>query len=317
MAKKMNRRSFIKAGTAAGLSSFFIRRTSKIDKIFADEVTVVPNEKRLSVVKGQDSYAAAVKAMEQIGGMGRFVPKGAKVALLPNAQRNNPGTFTRPEIVRAVIKMCLDAGAVEVNVISNLQLDRWKAAGLEQAIVEAKGKLVLTDLRDESLYKTVPIPKGIALKEAKLMTDYFRHDVFINMPITKDHLGNRFTGTLKNMMGLNYYKSNRTFHTGLFESKPDDVNHLDQCIADLNTVIAPHLCIVDATEFIITNGPFGPGQIIKPGKVICGTDRVAIDSYCCGLWGLKPEEIVMIRKADEHGLGQMDLSKVELIESAA
>jgi uncharacterized protein (DUF362 family) len=317
MAKKINRRSFIKSGTAAGVSSFLFGRALKSGRTFAQEKPVVETEKRISIAHGDDYYANAVKAVELFGGIGRFVSKGAKVALLPNAQRNNPGTFTKPEIVRAVIKMCRDAGASEVNVISCLQLDRWKAAGLEQVITEAGGKLVLTDLRDETQFKTVPIPKGIALKEARIMAEYFKYDVFINLPITKDHLGNRFTGTLKNMMGLNFYQSNRTFHTGLFESKPDDVNHLDQCIADLNTVIKPHLCIVDATEFITTNGPFGPGELIKPKKVICGTDRVAIDSYCCTLWGLKPQEIIMIKKSAEHGLGEMDLTKVKLNESAA
>ena len=317
MATKINRRSFIKGSTAIGVSSFLFGRALKSGRTFAQEIPAVETERRISIAQGDDYYTNAVKAVEQFGGIGRFVPKGAKVALLPNAQRNNPGTFTKPEIVRAVIKMCRDTGASEVNVISYLQLDRWKAAGLEQAIIESGGKLVLTDLRDETQFKTVSIPKGIALKEAKIMAEYFKYDVFINLPITKDHLGNRFTGTLKNMMGLNFYQSNRTFHTGLFESKPDDIDHLDQCIADLNTVIKPHLCIVDATEFITTNGPFGPGDIIKPKKVICGTDRVAIDSYCCALWGLKPQEIVMITKAAEHGLGEMDLSKIKLIEAVA
>jgi uncharacterized protein (DUF362 family) len=317
MANKIDRRSFIKGSATIGVSSFLFGRAMKSGRTFAQEKPAVEREDRISIAQGDDYYTNTVKAVELFGGIGRFVPKGAKVALLPNAQRNNPGTFTKPEIVRAVIRMCRDAGASEVKVISCLQLDRWKAAGLEQAIIAAGGKLVLTDLRDETQFKTVPIPKGIALKEAKIMAEYFKYDVFINLPITKDHLGNRFTGTLKNMMGLNFYQSNRTFHTGLFESKPDDVNHLDQCIADLNTVIKPHLCIVDATEFITTNGPFGPGEIIKPKKVICGTDRVAIDSYCCTLWGLKPQEIIMIKKANEHGLGEMDLAKVKLIEPAA
>lgn len=313
---KVNRRSFIKGGAAAGLSLALGKITGR-NLAFAQEPAAVAVEKKISVVKGDDYFAAALKAVEQFGGIGRFVPKGARVALLPNAQRNNPGTYTKPEIVRAVIKMCKDAGASEVNVISYLQRDRWNAAGLEQAIIEVGGNLVLTELRDETQFKTVPIPKGIALKEAKIMNAYYDHDVFINMPITKDHMGNRFTGTMKNMMGMNFFSSNRTFHTGLMESKPDDIDRLDQCIADLNTVIKPHLCVVDATEFITTNGPFGPGEIIKPKKVICGTDRVAIDAYCCGLWGLKPQEILMIKKAAEHGIGEMDLSKIELLESTA
>jgi uncharacterized protein (DUF362 family) len=87
---------------------------------------------------------------------------------------------------------------------------------------------------------------------------------------------------------------------------------LDQCIADLNTVIHPQLCIVDATEFITTNGPFGPGKLLNPKEVIAGTDRVAIDAYCCSLWGLRGEDIFTIKKAYDLGLGEINLKKVAL-----
>ena len=152
------------------------------------------------------------------------------------------------------------------------------------------------------------VPKGKVLKEARIMEIFFEHDVFIDMPICKDHAGNRFTGTMKNLMGLNSPKCNRTFHTGEF--KNDDIAYLDQCIADLNLAVTPDLCIVDATEFIITNGPFGPGKLHAPGKVLAGTDRVALDAYASTLWGLRPEEIIMIERAHRHGLGEIDLARV-------
>ncbi len=146
------------------------------------------------------------------------------------------------------------------------------------------------------------------------MNALYENDVFIDMPITKDHAGNKFTGTMKNMMGLNYRVSNRTFHKADWKTNEDSIAYLDQCIADLNTVITPDLCIVDATEFITTNGPFGPGELIQPQKVIAGTDRVAIDAYCCGLWGLNPQDIFQIKMGYEHQLGQIDLKKVNLVE---
>jgi uncharacterized protein (DUF362 family) len=94
----------------------------------------------------------------------------------------------------------------------------------------------------------------------------------------------------------------------------DDITHLDQCIADLNTIIQPDLCIVDATEFVTTNGPMGPGKLLKPQKVIAGTDRVAIDTYCATLFGYNPKDIAILNKAYEHGLGEMDLTKVKIRE---
>jgi hypothetical protein len=42
---------------------------------------------------------------------------------------------------------------------------------------------------------------------------------------------------------------------------------------------------------------------------------VAIDSYCCTLWGLVPKDIFTIVAAHEHGLGEMDISKLKIKES--
>jgi hypothetical protein len=41
---------------------------------------------------------------------------------------------------------------------------------------------------------------------------------------------------------------------------------------------------------------------------------VAIDAYCASLWGLKPQDIVQIKRGSEQGLGQINLDKVDLRE---
>ena len=81
--------------------------------------------------------------------------------------------------------------------------------------------------------------------------------------------------------------------------------------------MAPALCVVDATQIILTNGPFGPGELASPRKVVAGVDRVAVDSYSATLRGLKGEEILMIRKGYAHGLGEIDLDKVRIQEVPA
>jgi len=266
----------------------------------------------VAAVTGEDRYAQTVKAIEVLGGMKCFVSGGDRVCILPNTQRNNPGAFTNPDIVRAVIDLCAQAGSERVDCLSWLPRESWESTGLAQAAKGAGANLKLVDGKDESLFRAVAVPRGKILKEACLMELFFEYDVFINIPITKDHAGNKFTGTMKNLMGLNSPRSNRTFHTGNF--KNDNIEHLDQCIADLNTVVAPTLCVVDATEFIITNGPFGPGKLHHPEKVVAGQDRVAIDAYCASLWDLAPKEIVMIAAGHEHGLGEIDLSRKDLRE---
>jgi uncharacterized protein (DUF362 family) len=209
--------------------------------------------------------------------------------------------------------MCLEAGAKEVNCLSWLEMDNWEATKLDVVLKEEGANLKLI-AGEEAHFKPVKVAAGKSLKEAMILKEFYNNDVFINMPITKDHAGNKFTGTLKNHMGLNYRVNNRTFHKEGWRTVPSDIQFLDQCITDLNTIIEPTLNIVDATEFITTNGPMGPGKVIKPQKVVAGLDRVAIDSYCCTLWGLEAEDIFTIKAAYAHGLGQMDLSKVNVKE---
>ncbi|NIM20482.1 MAG: DUF362 domain-containing protein [Candidatus Latescibacteria bacterium] len=307
MLEKMNRREFIKASAAIGVGS--VLGDTLIPNIaFGDEAADI------GVAKGQNYFENAKKAVELLGGMKKFVPKDSKVAILANPQRNNPGAFTKPEIVRAAVQMCKQAGAKEISCISWLPEENWKSTGLKKVVDEEGARLVITNLKDESLFKAMPVPKGKSLKEARIMNSFFDYDVFINMPISKDHAGNKYTGAMKNLMGINSPKSNRTFHKEDWTTNVDSIKHLEQCITDLNTIIKPDLSIIDSTEFITTNGPFGPGEVHKAQKVVAGTDPVALDSYCCTLWGLKSENIFAIEKAHEHGLGEKNLKKVNIKE---
>jgi len=307
MSKKLSRRSFMKTSATIGATSV-LGSSMMCDMLKTEKVDI-------SVVKGANYYDNTIKAVEQLGGMKKFVAKDAKVGILPNVQKNNPGAFTKPEIVRAVSKMCKDAGAKEVNCLSLFPVSNWENTGFTKMFEEEGINLVLVDNKNDSDFKTIPIPKGKALSEAIIMNELFNNDVFINIPVTKDHAGNKFTGTLKNMMGINNRpRSNRSFHKQNWTKDISAITHLEQCIADLNTVVKPDLHIVDATEFITTNGPFGPGELLKPQKVVAGTDRVAMDSYCCSLWGLKAEDIIVIDKAAEHQLGERDLTKLKIKE---
>lgn len=317
MKRQLSRRAFIKrsanmgAATLVGgnlLSTISCHDGDQPDQPESADPSII------AVVNGNDRYTQTVKAIEILGGMERFVSKGAKVCILPNSQRNNPGVFTNPDIVRAVIDLCAQAGSTRVDCLSWLPRDSWESTGLAQAVEGAGATLKLVDRKDESLFRTVALPNGKILKEARIMEIFFEYDVFINVPITKDHMGNKFTGTMKNLMGLNSPLSNKSFHTGKGNFEIDNIEHLDQCIADLNTALKPTLCVVDATEFIITNGPFGPGKLHYPKKVVAGQDRVAIDAYCASLWDLNPGEIIMIKSGHEHGLGEIDLSRRDLRE---
>ena len=313
MTQKISRREFIKHSTIVGVGALTMGDAIANTKMGQVE----PREKvDISVVRGLNYFDNTIKAVAQLGGIQNFVPKNSKVAILANPQRNNPGVYTGTEVLRAAIRLCKQGKAKEIACISWLPVDKcWEPTGLKKVVDNEGIKLIIADMKNEDLFKPVSVPKGINLKEARIMNELFNYDILLNIPICKNHAGNKFTGALKNLMGLNSPMSNRTFHKPNWTTAIADIRYLDQCIADLNTVIKPNLCIVDATEFITTNGPFGPGNLHKPQKVIAGTDRVAVDAYCCSLWGLDPKDIFTIVASYEHGLGEIDLKKLNIKES--
>jgi hypothetical protein len=196
MLKKIGRREFMARGAKAGLASVLAGEflANMPGGVWAAPAAAGPD---IAVAAGTDHGAAAVKAVETLGGMARFVKKGAKVALLPNVQSRHPGTFTKPEIFRAVIRMCREAGAGEIAALSLLTQQHSEGSGLGQVAGEEGIEMKLIPA-EESLYRTVPIPGAAAFQEARVPNEFYAYDAYINMPITKDHAGNRFTGTLKN-----------------------------------------------------------------------------------------------------------------------
>ncbi len=89
------------------------------------------------------------------------------------------------------------------------------------------------------------------------------------------------------------------------------IREISTCTRPLWTwlpLFSPALCLVDATTILTQGGPFGPGRVIHPNKVYAGKDMVALDALCCGLLGVKPEEVMHIQLAHESGMGQMNLA---------
>ena len=315
MDKKIGRREFFKKSAKIGISAAvgygFAACAPGEKAVPAVEETV-----DIAVATGSDYFASTVKAVDGVGGMSKFVPKGARVAILPNSQSRHPGTYTKPEVIKAVVEMCKKAGAQEVNCLTWLKPENWEASGLDVAVKEAGADLKFIE-PEEANFKAIPVQGWKAHQEVMIMKEFYNNDVFIDMPITKDHAGNKFTGTMKNLMGLNFRTNNRLFHREDWTTNPESIQFLDQCIVDLNKAVKPTLCVVDATEFITTNGPFGPGELAKPQKIIAGVDRVAIDAYCTTLWGLTGEDIYAIKLGSAQGLGEMDLDKVGIKEITA
>jgi uncharacterized protein (DUF362 family) len=306
MKKKMDRREFVQQCAVAGVG---VLAGSSIAEAF--EAGVFAETYELCSVTGDKYFDNTMKAVDALGGMKRFVRHGDTVGMLINSPFDNLGTHTNPDIVLAVMKMCQDAGAKQISAIHETSQRYWRRSSLYE-----KMKTEIDDLKHSDDMTEVTIDKGKSLKKAEISKTLLSCDVFINVPIIKDHEGTRFTGNLKNMMGACSSSTCRFFHYGgefsLFKGAYSNPELLSQCIADVNLVRRPNLSVVDATEILTTNGPSGPGVVKKPREIIASTNGVAADMYGVRHLGLTPEDLLVFNYVQQNGLGPKSLKDVHI-----
>jgi uncharacterized protein (DUF362 family) len=308
----MDRRNFLYRGSGIIAGSMLLNLVPI--KLFAGNI-----HPDLCKVKSTDYYQATFKAIEELGGIKRFVPFGSSVGFLINSAFDERGAYVNPDIALAVLFLCWEAGAAEMTLLQPVSMDYWK-----RSEKFSKHRFIINELKQvesnnfpavfiENDFKLMETISGAkALKDVEIIRKVSEVDVFINIPILKHHGSTILTGALKNMMGLTTRKTNVTFHLG--SGKRNDPEYLAQCIADLNLVRKPDLTVADATEFITGNGPAGPGPMKKLDLVVAGTDPVAVDAFGSACLDASPADILTVAKAYEHGIGEMDLAKLSVAE---
>lgn len=302
---KISRREFLIRGAALGLAYGGLGLISIPNILKAATEPTPSGTLDLAVAKGGSPADNTIKAIQAIGGIERFVKKGSKVVLKPNCLAANPpeiASTTNPSVIEVVVKMCLQAGAREVVVVSHDPERSFQVSGIMEACSAAGARVVAANSRD--LYQNIPVFRGRLLQNVEIIKEILDADVFVNIPIAKHHSQTDVTLSMKNLMGVNWNRA--YFHQ----------NGLDQAIADLSTVVRPDLIIMDANRILLTNGPGGPGQTRDDKTVIAGTDPVAIDAYTATLFNRVPRDIQHIRYAYESGLGEINFDKLNIKEIA-
>ncbi|HDR15189.1 MAG TPA: DUF362 domain-containing protein [Desulfobacteraceae bacterium] len=267
------------------------------------------------VAKGNPPGAAARAAVEGLGGMARFVARGARVVIKPNmsfAKGPEEAANTHPDVVRELAVMCREAGASSVLVLDNplqnveMCLERSR---LKEACENIPGTGVEASSRRRD-FREVSVPLGKSLKSTMIMKKVLEADVLIAAPVAKSHSGTGVSLSMKGMMGLIYNR--REFHTSM---------DLNEAIVDLCTVLKPDLTVVDASRILSDGGPGGPGKVIRLDTVIASTDMVAADAMAVelGTWygrRFKGAQVAHIRMAHERGLGNMEFAGRSIKEVA-
>lgn len=300
----MDRRDFLKNAITGGIAAGCTLAFGSPSLLAATGGTAEAYD--LVAVRGGEPAAMFDRAMASMGGMGVFVPKGARVLVKPNIGWDvspDRAANTNPQLVGRIVEHCLQAGAREVTVFDHT-CDTWarcyRNSGIERAVRDAGGKIVSGD--SEGYYQRVAVPGGKRLTEAKVHELLLAADTFINVPVLKHHSSTTLTIGMKNMMGV-------VWDRGYWHR-----NDLHQCIADFMTFRQPTLTVVDAYNVMMQHGPRGvsAGDLAAMKSLVVSTDPVAADAAAAMLFGAAPADIGYIRLAAEMKLGRMDLSGLSI-----
>lgn len=301
----MKRRDFLKSSVGAGLAAGAALSMGGYEKLW--KPSSLTSTYDMVAVMGGNPDTMFDLGIQELGGMVTFVKKGQKVVIKPNIGWDRTPEYaatTNPLLVKRIVEHCFRAGASTVYVFDHT-CDNWvncyKNSGIQKYAKDAGAKIVPAN--SESYFQEISIPGGKILKSAKIHQIILETDVFINVPVLKDHSSTRMTGLMKNMMGS-------VWDRGYWHQ-----NNLDQCIADYTTYSKkPDLNIVDCYNVMTKNGPQGVSRedTVNMQSLILTTDWVAGDAAAAKMLGLNPSVISYIPIAHKMGSGNMNLESLNI-----
>jgi uncharacterized protein (DUF362 family) len=231
--------------------------------------------------------------------------KNKRVLLKPNAGRNvapETGITTHPQVVAAAIDAFRECGADvavgESPITGVTALEAFEISGIAAVANERDCPLIDMDVRQ---YVTVEIPDGVAIKSLKVCREIVEYDIIVSIPVMKTHMHTGVTLSVKNMKGCLWRRSKVDLHM-LPQLSGHDEKTLDIAIADLSSVLRPHLSIIDGTIGMEGLGP-SAGNPKTLGVVLVGVDAFATDSLACSIMGISASDVPHLRMGAERGYG--------------
>ncbi|MBN1788793.1 MAG: DUF362 domain-containing protein [Sedimentisphaerales bacterium] len=319
---KISRRQFLARSAKAGISVAVAAAGAKLlyesdvqNMISRQKVLTglkdysVPSVKgqTMSIVSGQAREKTVQKAIDLLGGIGRFVKPGETVLLKPNVAFARPARIcstSHPDIIFQVAKLCCQAGAKKVLVTDNPinnPASCFELSGIAQAAKQSNAEIIFP--KDNFF-------KPITLKGAKLINNWpvlyeplEKADKVIGIAVVKDHHRSGASMTMKNWYGL-LGGTRSIFHT-----------NINTIITELATMMKPTLVILDATQIMISNGPTGgsAADLKQTNLMIAGCDQLAVDSFGATLLEMSPASLPYLLKTASQGIGTTDYQSLNPI----
>ncbi|MGA2273093.1 MAG: DUF362 domain-containing protein [Bryobacteraceae bacterium] len=261
----------------------------------------VPGEAALpemAVIQGDDPAHLVRRAIQELGGIRRFIARGDVVVIKPNAawdRTAEQAANTNPLVVAEVSRLCLEAGArraIVTDVSINDPRSCFARSGIGAAARAAGADVVLAEDR---LFREVDL-RGEVLNSWPVLEPFLSADKMINLPVAKHHSLTGASLGMKNWYGI------------LGGTRQRLHQHIHESLVDLADFMRPTLTIVDAYRVLLRNGPSGGNlaDVALKKTLIAGTDPVMLDAYAAkAYWDLDWHTLRYLKLASERNLGTM------------
>ncbi len=229
--------------------------------------------------------------------------RGRSVLVKPNLVEPlwyTSGQTTNPALVEAVVMWCKKCGAKEVAIgegPSYFQPDyTLKDCFIKTGMVDvAEKQEVKWVLFDEGPFRRFNHHSPATPPSFCISEHAFSWDLIINLPVPKTHYLTGVSAAMKNLKGFIKREDKPSFHYCGKEN-------IHGSVTELNLMIRPFLNIADCTAPVHRNKSF----------ILAGKDIVAADTVVTSLMGINPESIRTIKLGNRAGLGEMDMSKIDI-----
>ena len=255
----------------------------------------------LLMIYGTEYKEMAKQLLEAADLAGRIPDAGSRIGLKPNLVSPSEaswGATTHPEIVAGTIEYLKEHGfenlvILEGSWVGDKTAEAFEVCGYDRLVREYGVEFI--DTQKDSFHT-----KDCAGMELEICDSVEHLDFLINFPVLKGHCQTKLTCALKNMKGLIPNREKRHFH-GMGLHRP---------IAHLNVGIRQDFILVDniCGDLDFEDG----GNPVVMNRLIAAVDPVLCDAYVCRMLNYETEEVPYLRMAEELGVGNADLSRLEI-----
>jgi len=255
------------------------------------------------------SYERLAEAIEKAFSIFPLELRRKNVFISPNVLRASEakeGIVTHPAVLRSVVEKVETMKPASIIVGDNPGLHGYgineqcfRVTGLMEA---AKG--FYRNIGNESR-KMAFNPEFIP--EVSVSAAVLDADVVISLPKFKTHGLTVVTGAIKNCYGFLPGAQKARLHRAA-----GSVERFHEMLVDVFRLRVPDLFIVDAVVGMEGNGPAGP-DLRDIGLILASDNGVATDAVIAAMMGLDPAHLRFLQKAKELGLGDHELSTIEII----